>query len=451
MLVAAALNDLCGSHTASIGVGRPASTAAMESAGAIVNREGMPEPRRPAGVPPLGAMLLAVALLPGLVYFVGAASSLAAGATLAAGVVALLSAAYPNRLKTPLQASAAAFAALAALICLQLTVSSLLHPVEIGRALASFAPLLAIMLGGSALASTIGSAPGDRIDRAMRLVFWIMCGIVVLQRLGFAPPTSERYLKPFFPFTEPSHFVLAFMPFYTYVCIAASSSRRLAMLALGLVLILALESLTLAVGWVVVVLACTRGLTIPAVIAALLVGTLSVVDLSYFIDRLDFSGGSQNLSTLVWLQGWQLTDEAFRTTSGWGVGFQQLGLQGTNTDISRLIYVLVGTDANIFDGGFGAAKLLSEFGVIGIGILTGLLFLAGRSILMLRAIAKAPASATRATLFVHAVFVGYLVELFVRGAGYFTGSAILLVAALHLRTRLAGRRSDVATRAALVA
>ncbi|QXQ06471.1 hypothetical protein KX816_20375 [Sphingosinicellaceae bacterium] len=390
-----------------------------------------------------------MALLPGLVFFVGAASSLAAGATLAAGVVALLAAAYPNRLKAPLRASAAVFAALAILICFHLAVSGLFHPVDIEHALASFAPLLAIMIGGSALASTIGTAPSGKIDGAMQLVFWTMCGVVVLQRIGFAPPFSDRYIKPFFPFTEPSHFVLAFMPFYTYVCLVASSSRRLALLLLGLVLVLALESLTLAVGWVFVVVACTRGLLLPAAIAAIMVGGLSVVDLSYFVDRLDFSGGSQNLSTLVWLQGWQLTDEAFRATVGWGAGYQQLGLQGTNTDISRLIYVLVGSDANIFDGGFSAAKLLSEFGVIGIGILAGLMFLAGQSMLVLRAIAKSPASVPRATLFVHSVFVGYLVELFVRGAGYFTGSAILLVAALHLRARLAGRQRNIAVPAAL--
>ncbi|WP_419816371.1 hypothetical protein [Glacieibacterium sp.] len=406
---------------------------------AEADRGGLPAPGRGTGVAPLGAMLLAVAMLPGLVFFVGAASSLAVGTALAAGVVALLAAAYPNRLKPPLRTSATVFAALALAICFHLAVSSLFHPVEIGHALASFAPLLAVMIGGSALTATIETATDARIDSAMRLVFWSMCGVVVLQRTGFTPPFSDHYLKPYFPFTEPSHFVLAFMPVYTYVCIAASLPRRLALLGLGLVLILMLESLTLAVGWVVVVLSCTRGLTIPAVIAALLVGALSVVDLSYFVDRLDFSGGSQNLSTLVWLQGWQLTDEAFRITSGWGAGFQQLGLQGTNTDISRLIYVLVGDDANILDGGFGAAKLLSEFGVIGVGIIIGLTFLAGRSMLTLRTFARTPGSIPKASLFIHAVFVGYLVEMFVRGAGYFTGSAILLVAALHLRARLASR------------
>ena len=205
--------------------------------------------------------------------------------------------------------------------------------------------------------------------------------------------------------------------------------------AAGAVAILVLESLTLAVGLALILVVCLRGSLAIVALALVAVVAASTIhlDLAYFTDRLDFSGGSQNVSTLVWLQGWQLAGEALAATRQWGVGFQQLGLQGTNTAISRLLYILVGADANLFDGGFGAAKIVGEFGLIGLGMVAAVTIAAARSLVVLRRMAKHPGAAPRPALFAHAVVAGFLIELFVRGAGYFTGSGLLLLAAIQLR------------------
>ena len=161
------------------------------------------------------------------------------------------------------------------------------------------------------------------------------------------------------------------MPFYLYICVTATARRRLAMLAFGLFMVVALEKPDVgdwlgtrrsrcfgAAGWCRS--ASLRRLAI----------VLTQVNLTDFLDRLDFSDETTNLSTLVYLQGWQLVEEALRATQGWAEGFQQLALQGTNTDISRVIFLILGTDANILDGGF-AGKTAGEFGWIGMAIAIG--------------------------------------------------------------------------------
>lgn len=380
---------------------------------------------------PLRVMLMAVTMAPALTYFLGLASSLAVGTALAALTILVAGTAAPNRLTPALARVSAIFATLCLFLGLHLAIAGLLHPIDVGHAAASLIPLVLVVLGGVALGTTIaGLAPGY-VDRGVMFVFWAMVIAVALALAGIRPPIASRYLKPVFPFTEPSHFVLAFMPIYTYTCVAATTSRRLALLAAGLILVVALESLTLAIGWALIAMICVRGLVIPAIITGAAIALVGVLDLSYFTDRLDFSNSTQNLSTLVYLQGWQLASEALAATSGWGVGFQQLGLQGTDTVISRIIYLLVGDDVNIFDGGFGAAKLVGEFGLCGIIALALFVTAATRSLVALRRSVRTRAMPP-AQIFGHAAVVGYLIEMFVRGAGYFTGSGLLLVAGLTL-------------------
>jgi len=157
----------------------------------------------------------------------------------------------------------------------------------------------------------------------------------------------------------------------------------------------------------------------------------SQLDLSYYLSRLDFSGEAQNLSTVVYIQGWQLIPESLARSGGWGLGFQQLGRHGTDVPASDIIFALVGGYGNVLDGGFTFAKIISEFGVFGLLLIGLYLVIVWRSIRHLRYAAKGIENRACNT-FAQCVIVSYLIELFIRGAGYFTGTAILLVASLWL-------------------
>ncbi len=391
---------------------------------------------------PIAALLLALIFLPTLVFYTGATSSLALGAVGAALLIIVTVAAFPVGLQRPLANAIAWVLGIFIIITLHLLIAGLLRSVDIPHAFASFAPVLLMALGGVALAIAVRAVPPAQLDAAILAGFWALVLVSLLPAIGldvarvYAGP--GYYVKPIFPFTEPSHLALILMPFFLYASVTAPLRRRLLLLGLGLLLVIVLESLVLAAGWLLIALICMRGVVLPLVVVAILAVVLTQLDLTYYIERLDFSGDSQNLSTLVYLQGWELIDEALRGTSGWGQGFQQLGLLGTDSPISAVIYALIGNDSNLRDGGFLGAKIVGEFGLLGIALVAALLVAIARSALFLRKVARRPGGQDPALVLAHAVYIGLFVELALRSTGYFTGGMLLVVMATQLRlgTRL---------------
>ena len=178
------------------------------------------------------------------------------------------------------------------------------------------------------------------------------------------------------------------------------------------------------------------------VLLLLLVPDALSVDLSYYVTRLDFSDNNQNLSSLVFLQGWQLMDESLVVTHYIGRGFQQLGQAVTDVPpAAQLIYALLQNSLNLFDGGFNLAKVVSELGAIGVALALVFGRIVWSAIATLRAALISPRKAAEipaARRFAAAIIVGYLIEMLVRGVGYFSPSGLLLVASLWIwyRTRV---------------
>ncbi len=376
-------------------------------------------------------------MLPASFYYFGAASSMALG-TSGAAVLAIGFAAW----RTPRKPPAVAAPALAGPVILMLlalaahtVVASLLQPMDFPRAAASTAPLLLIVIGGHAMARVLGAAPAEAVDRAARVALWVLCVVAVFGIAGLAPPSAHLGPKPVFPFTEPSFFALPFVPLLLYRCATSTPASRVAWLLVSIAVALALENLTLLVGCLLVATIVLRYRTLLAFLAAAaltLAPTLTSLDQSYYSERLDFSGEALNLSNLVYIQGWQMLDESLRNSNGWGLGFQQFGMRGTEVPASELITAIHGEDLNLLDGSFTVAKLVSEFGVLGILLVAIYLLAATRAAFALRR-----GGADPAVSLARCAVVAYGIELFVRGAGgYFSGTGLLLVASLWL---LAGR------------
>jgi hypothetical protein len=147
---------------------------------------------------------------------------------------------------------------------------------------------------------------------------------------------------------------------------------------------------------------------------------------------LNFSSETQHLSSVVYVQGWQLITESVVRSGGWGLGFQQLGVQGTDVWAAVIIYELTGGYSNVLDGGFKFAKLVSELGIIGLLLTVLYLFVARRVIRELRATARNPRCSGAALTLSRCVITSYSLELFVPGSGYFPETTILLVASFWL-------------------
>lgn len=325
-------------------------------------------------------------------------------------------------------------------IQLHLVVAASMIPVDLGRAVASMVLLVIVLMGGHAMFTLIRKEGEHQVDRAVSQAFNVLCLVALAAVLGIAPPTGHSMTKPVFPFTEPSHFAIGFVPILMYRCVTASTLRRLLSLAGGFVIALVLENLTLVAGCLLVAFVSLR---LPLVLLLIAFATLlaSQVDLTYYWDRLDLTTETQNLSSLAFLQGWQLISESWGNTDGWGLGFQQLGLQGTSVNAAELIEVIAGMPLNVYDGSFTASKLVSEFGIFGVVLLLVYLFLAVKSVIFLRR-----ARSGGVAVLAHCILVAYGLELGLRGSGYFTGSVLLVMAAVWLLA--AGRRTGLVVEAA---
>lgn len=329
-------------------------------------------------------------------------------------------------------------------VVLHLVVASQLGEVDFARALASLGVLLFVIISASLVADIVFSTSAAGLAKAMRAVAIAFVIIGILGVAGLQPPTQSVGEKPIFPYTEPSFYAFTFAPVLFYLAVSSSLWLRLMWLALTLALALILSNLTLLV---VALLAAVISLpvTVLGAGAFLALSYAGLVDLTYFTDRIDFSLSTTNLSTLVYIQGWQLLDESITNTWGWGLGFQQLGFTYTNVSASIRLNQLLGFDLNLADGGFVLAKIGSEFGVFGLIIGGTLLYYSIRSFIYLRILTYKRVVGDARLVFAHATMAAAAVELLIRGANYFTGSLVMVLAAFFFFARTARTAAGPAT------
>jgi hypothetical protein len=358
-------------------------------------------------------------------------SSVSLGTVLAALVMLWLQrlhgaqARFARRARTV--AMAVAFAA-----TLHLGLTALRAPVDLTRGLGSVPMLALCVAGAAAIADLLSRARPERLQHVLHRCTQVLLFLGLWGGLGLPEPSFGGWNKPIFPFTEPSHLALTLGPFLIFTCVTSRPGARLGYIGTALLVMALLESTTLAAIVLVTVLLCLR-LRYALLTLAAIAPVVAALDLTYYLTRLDFSEDGSNLTTLVYLQGWQLIGESWDASHGLGIGFQQLGVAGTEVQAAQLISALLRDPdgfLNLFDGGFNLAKILSEFGLF------GAVALAAFVPVLLRAIARVHRHATRIqlrnpySLFACAFIVAYVFELLLRGNGYFTPTGLLATAGL---------------------
>lgn len=328
------------------------------------------------------------------------------------------------------------------LLAAHLLVASLFYRISLGRAGSSLLGLAALSAGAYFVYGTVSRSSDAALETAASIIRSAFLIMAAFSLLGLQPAGGSDLIsseKSVFPFSEPSHFAITFTPFLVHGCLVNRGWRQLIWIAVGYLLGYLLQNFSLVLGATVAAVLCLplSRLLIAGGALALVVGGL---DLEYFTSRLDFSFESQNISSLVYRQGWELAGDALSRTRWWGIGFQQLGFVPFNSPTADMVYRLLFNDSNIKDGGFLTAKLVAELGFFGIALLAGYVYVAATvSWWVRRSIARGIALPPK-VLFSGAIVCGFAVEVFVRGLGYFTGSAILMVSAVLLLGS-AGRQS----------
>ncbi len=273
----------------------------------------------------------------------------------------------------------------------------------------------------------------QNIDKLFKYLFYFFIVIVVLS--PFTAMMFPKYAKPIFPYSEPSHMALFFAPVLCYNTLKADAKKRYIYILIGVAIALFVKNMTLLVAILIMSIFIYNLYAVPI----LIIGGLMVfyfADIEYFMARLDFgNSNTTNLSTLVYLKGFDLMKQGLIQTNGLGIGFQQLGYVEIESEIRDYIIKLTnGVDLNSNDGGFLAAKIVTEFGVMGILLLLFYLVLLVRSWLVFRKIDVSQLKPYEMLFFASVITI--FSELFFRGLGYFTSNVFILIACIYLNHKL---------------
>jgi len=244
-----------------------------------------------------------------------------------------------------------------------------------------------------------------------------------------------------FPFSEASHYGLFIGPFSVALYVLSSSKFLKFFIISWVISAGILFPNTTVLMYAFLILLLHIKLNIKNIILVILGGIIFIniiFNNDYFYDRIFFwnEQSSKNLSSLVYLQGVQDAYYSFTSTNGFGIGFQQLGTQ-KSSEAGLIIQELMGneTGLNRQDGGFTAAKIIAELGFLGIGLLILYFIIVKKAFSYLSNCLNS--KRYDANLVISYSFIyAYLIELFVRGAGYFTqGSFLFFVAVSYLFIR----------------
>jgi hypothetical protein len=248
-------------------------------------------------------------------------------------------------------------------------------------------------------------------------------------------------------FSEPSHAAFSLFPIVAILLVAESRKlRRNGLIALcGLVLLSRSSTLfALIAAWFLYRLFVHRELGRSLFIGlglSIVVGLAILVNYDLFVaptlERIEGVIGvneAENISTLVYLQGWQDAWTNVLRTKGLGLGFNMMGCNPLPDVPARAILANVyQIELNSEDGSIIFGKLVAEAGVIGIVLLLAIIWWLVRIEIDIRKYSSGKATAV---ISIQAALMVSLVAIFlIRSTGYFSGSVLLLVVAVAASVR----------------
>jgi hypothetical protein len=251
--------------------------------------------------------------------------------------------------------------------------------------------------------------------------------------------------KPVFPFSEQSHYALSVGVFI--VALVTVCKIKMAFVYIGNLILqgilfpnLTMIMFSLLCALIIVfrarfVFALFWLIIFSVLFLSLMFYLVNYVD--YFSSRLDFEA-MENLTLLVWVQGWMIAATSLIETNALGVGFQAMGSpQTTLPHISNLIYEIYGATYNIEDGGFLLAKFVSEFGIL--AILLSFVYFSWCGYYIVSLHRKRRIETRRVfmagnllnkEIIVDGLLFAFIVEYVFRGYGYFSPGLVIFMAAL---------------------
>lgn len=249
--------------------------------------------------------------------------------------------------------------------------------------------------------------------------------------------------KALFPYAEDSHYALTFAMFSMgFIAGCKNNNIEVFFILINILIFgLFLPSLTMmtvfVLGLTIHFIKKSRGIRYIYFFSILFLsttifGVLSTIE--YFDQRLDITA-FDNLTLLVWLQGWFVISSSLQFSNWLGVGFQMLGFNKESLpEISFYIYDFFSTGFyNVEDGGFLAAKIISELGLLGILIIFLYLkfVLSAYKLLTSISVKTELSKKNKILLKICSGFIlAFILEMFLRGLGYFSVGVLITIMAI---------------------
>uniref|UniRef100_UPI004047E9B3 hypothetical protein n=1 Tax=Algoriphagus sp. TaxID=1872435 RepID=UPI004047E9B3 len=277
------------------------------------------------------------------------------------------------------------------------------------------------------LVKRLSEEPSDVIDKLLKkisITLLLLSYISMIKWYIFSSPTKEMIV-----FTEPSHYAIAASPFFMYFIICSNKKHSFVFTLLILFSAILMENLTLVIPILIALFILNKKVLI--IFSSIFVVLLPIFDPTYYLyitarttSMLD--SDNQNLSSLVYLQGWEYVGSSIKYFKGIGIGFQQLG-QIRIKSTSQEILEYMGYPFNQNDGAFFFSKFFVEFGWIAILII--LFYLIDATNIYLK-INKLILSKKKFKIFLSVCFLSFFIPLFVRNSSYFNPAIFIFYMSL---------------------
>lgn len=243
-------------------------------------------------------------------------------------------------------------------------------------------------------------------------------------------------------FNEPSHVAFSLFPCVAVMLAAANRiTRRWGYVALAILLLLSRSSTLfgLIAAWLIYRLALQRKLKQAAVLvlaaSALLILAANInydLLIAPTLNRIvGVTAGSDadNISSLVYVGGWQDAWVNLTRTKGLGLGFNMMGCHPLPDVPVRTVLAVAGLEElNAQDGSFLFAKAVSEMGVVAIAFYAAVI---GWWVKLEKTIREAPHGSPRSAAAIQSALIFcFVASSFLRGPGYFSGGVLLWIAAV---------------------
>jgi hypothetical protein len=126
--------------------------------------------------------------------------------------------------------------------------------IDFERGISSIAIFTLIYLASYFYSIYIVQLNKHNFEKKVMQAFKFMCFLGLLALAGLSIPGINASTKPIFPFVEPSHFALSFLPLLLFASLSKSVLSKYISLILGVIYAMAFQNLTLILGCLIVML-----------------------------------------------------------------------------------------------------------------------------------------------------------------------------------------------------